>query len=230
MKKNIACLIALMLCITIILPVSAAETDFVPSVTYKDGPEVEDAVMNGETVKDCVVVTTVKQADEKTTDIYQEERDILLEIYEKVSTGAMTIPVQQGYVVRELVDVSFAAEECVEPDHHHEEELEKEEVTQTVSFVLGVDPGVDVQVMVFAEEGWIPVDTVNNGDGTVTCVFPALGPVAFAVPDGVHIKIPQTGDTSKIGLWLVIMLLALVGIVVTVLYYHNKTRHKRRKK
>ena len=229
MKKTITCLIALILCIGLILPVSATESAFVPSVTYKDGPVVEDAVMNGETVKDCVVVTTVKQAEEKTTDIYQEERDILVEVYEKVSTGAMVIPVQEGYVVRELVDVSFAAEECVEPEHKHEEELEKEEVTQTVSFALGVDPGVDVQVMVFFEEEWIPVDTVNNGDGTITCVFEVMGPVAFAVPDGVHIKLPQTGDTSRIGLWLVIMLLALVGIVITILYYRKKSRRKHRK-
>ena len=41
----------------------------------------------------CVIVTTVEQAKKKETDISQEDRDLLQEIYEKLVDGSMTLPV-----------------------------------------------------------------------------------------------------------------------------------------
>lgn len=230
MKKTIACLLALMLCLALSLPVSAAQTDFVPSVTYKDGPEIKDAELSGEGVGDCLVVTSIREAKEKTTDIHQEDRDLLLEVYKEITNGNMELPLEEDYVVLELVDVSFAANGCVEPDHPHEEDLAKEGTTLEVDFSLNVDPGVKVVVLVYLDGEWIPVETVNNGDGTVTCTFEDICPVAFAVPDDTRLDPPKTGDTSNIGLWVAVMLLALVGIVATALIYRSKTKHRHRRK
>jgi len=219
-----------MLCMVLSLPVSAAQTDFVPSVTYKDGPEVEGAELNGEGVGDCLVITSIREAKEKTTDIYQEDRDLLLEVYKEITNGNMDLPLEEDYVVLELVDVSFAANGCVEPKHLHKEELAKENTTLEVDFSLDVDPGVKVVVLVYLDGEWIPVETVNNGDGTVTCVFEDICPVAFAVPDDTRLEPPKTGDTSNIGLWAAVMLLALAGIVVTALIYRSKTKRAHRRK
>ena len=45
MKKKIVVALALALCIAIALPVAALASNFVPSITYKGGPEVDDAQM-----------------------------------------------------------------------------------------------------------------------------------------------------------------------------------------
>ena len=73
MKKLICLLVSLALCAGLALPVLAAETRFVPSY----GLEVEDAVLENEDVNECVTVTSVTEAKEKSTDITQEERDLL---------------------------------------------------------------------------------------------------------------------------------------------------------
>ena len=106
MKKIIALILALVLILAVAAPAFAAST-FVPSISYKDGPEIEDAEMNGENVGDCIVITSIQQAKDKSTDIYQEDRDLLLEVYEKLNSGEMKLPIEEDHVIRELLDVSF---------------------------------------------------------------------------------------------------------------------------
>lgn len=220
MRNRIKLLVALLLCVSMAFPVLA--TQFVPSITYKDGPGMVEVVQgeaenleNGEDVSYCVVVTSVTDAQDKTTDISQEKRDLLLEIYEELSDGTMNLPMNPGYVVRDLVYVSHREVGCIEQaDHHHEEALEKEGIVVRVRFDLGVAPDEDVQVLSYYDGEWAPVvSVVNNGDGTVTCVMERSGPVAFCVESAQDQTVQITKDSGRYWiLWIVLIVLALIAI------------------
>ena len=220
MKKMLCLIAVLALAISMFVPAFAAEDDFVPSISYKDGPQVEDAVMDGKDVAGCVVVTSIKGAKEKTTDIDQADRDLLLEVYEKLDNGSMKLPLEnEGYVVRELVDVSFAKSDCVDTAHGHKEWLAEENATIEVTFDLGIKAATNVEVLAYVNGEWVAVSVKNNGDGTVTCVFEDFCPVAFCVDADAEKDIPQTGDAAGQNLtrWFVLLavsLLALVALVV----------------
>lgn len=141
-------------------------------------------------IADCIVVTSVVEAEEKTTDISQEARDLLLDIYDRMVNGDETLPIEESFSIRELVDVSFKYEACeLLEDHGNKAEIVKlPGVTLNVSFDLGVDAEETVVVMTYVEvDGemkWVEIESVtNNGDGTVSCVFEDICPVAFAVLD-----------------------------------------------
>jgi hypothetical protein len=193
--------------------------DFVPSITYKDGPAIDMAEMDGEGVEDCVVVTTIKQAKDKSTDISQEDRDLLLDVYEQLEEGTMTLPVEEdGYVIRELVDVSFEYEDCrqIEEHGHKDQHLKEEGVTLTVTFDLGVGTFEDVIILVYVDGEWVPVESVkNNGNGTVTAIFEDICPVAFVVKEKGNAQAPTTGDAMGNQLMLVMgmMVLSAAGVV-----------------
>lgn len=182
MKKLITLAVVLVLCMAVVLPAAAA--GFVPSITYKGSPDVEEGVMDEKDVSNCVVVTSIQQAREKSTDITQEERDLLLEVYEKLNDGSMTLPIDGEYVIRELVDVSFEHDDCRQKEDHDNKpaKLKEEKVTLTLDFELGVEKDAKLAVMTYIEGQWTDIEGVeNNGDGTVTCVFEDICPVAFAV-------------------------------------------------
>ena len=122
MKKMLSLLVVFVLSVTMLAGIVSAE-EFVPSITYKDGPTVEDAVLKDEKIENCIVVTSILAAKEKTTDIKQETRDLLLDTYSKLSANTLDIPMPERYVIRELVDVSFKQTPCVAGGHKHEEEL-----------------------------------------------------------------------------------------------------------
>ena len=225
MKRVIVILLLLALCLSLLLPAFAAEDDFVPSISYKDGPEITDAEMESEDVEECLVITSLKGAAEKTTDIAQEDRDLLLEVYGKLMSGEMKLPTGEGFVIRELVDLNWSQTVCVEDEHTHEEELKKENVTVTVDFDLGLN--VDSELLVFAyhDGAWDRVEDVRiNGDGTITCVFEHFCPVAFSVrqePGG-----SQTGDEARESLMLygVLMALSMTAVAVLVICRKKHTR------
>lgn len=225
MKRVIVILLLLALCLSLLLPAFAAEDDFVPSISYKDGPEITDAEMESEDVEECLVITSLKGAAEKTTDIAQEDRDLLLEVYGKLMSGEMKLPTGEGFVIRELVDLNWSQTGCVEDEHTHEEELKKENVTVTVDFDLGLN--VDSELLVFAyhDGAWDRVEDVRiNGDGTITCVFEHFCPVAFSVrqePGG-----SQTGDEARESLMLygVLMALSMTAVAVLVICRKKHTR------
>ena len=103
MRKTISLLSALILCLGMALTVFG--TEFVPSITYKPTPEVEKATLvvpqqsDAEKpeeqekidIQGCIVITSITQAEEKTTDITQEDRDLLLDVYAKLSDGSMDL-------------------------------------------------------------------------------------------------------------------------------------------
>lgn len=218
MKKLIVFLMMIALCMAMVLPVCAAEQEFVPSITYKDGLDALEATMNGENVGDCVVVTSIKEAKEKTTDIQQAARDQLLEVYEKLKDGSMKLPLEGDYVVVELVDISFAKTDCEEAaEHNHKEWLKQEGNTVTVD--LGhMAKGLDLVVLVYQDGQWTKVEKVtNNGDGTYTCEFEHFGTVAFCVEADAMEEVPATGDNSNVFLWLAVMLAAAACLVVVLM-------------
>lgn len=225
MKKGIVVIALLAICMSLVCPAFAAEDTFVPSIGYKDGPEIIDAELETEDVEACLVVTSLKGAAEKTTDISQAARDQLLQVYEKLNSGEVKLPGADGYVIRELVDVSWKQIGCVEEKHTHEDDLEKEGVVVDIDLEMGIDANTDILVYAYRDGQWALIESAkNNGDGTVTCVFEHFCPVAFAVREQTGGS--QTGDTARgsLILWGVLMAVSLVAIIVLAIRRKKHTR------
>lgn len=226
MKRVITLLTVVVLCMLMVLPAYAAEPGFVPSVTYKDGPEVIDAKIDGADRSDCLVITSIKAAKEKSTDITQAGRDQLLDVYTKLRKETMKLPLDYGYVVLELLDITFKQTACIEKNHGHMEELEKDGTSIVVNFKLDVAKETKLDVLTYTDGKWEKIKSVvNNGDGTVTCEFEHFCPVAFVVPADQYEGPTETGDNAQITLWIFLMAAALAGIVaLSVLYFRNGNR------
>lgn len=221
MKKVICLAVCLLLSMVMLLPALAAE-NFVPSIEYKDGPEIKDSTLDGEDISKCLVVTSILMAREKTTDIYQQDRDVLLGVYEALCDGSMKLPLEKDYVIRELVDVSFRKTPCIQGEHSHKEKLEEENVTVTVKFDLGIRPEDKLFVLAYVNGKWEPIESVtNNGDGTLTCVFEDICPVVFCLEKSGGPS--QTGDMAgqNLLLWFILMIVSMAA-VVTMLAKHRK--------
>ena len=218
MKKIICLLMALVLCMGVALSAFAAETEFVPSISYKDGPDVEMAKLDDEDVTPCVIVTSIKGAENKSTDIKQEERDELLDVYNKLLNGEMELPLDGNYIIRDLVDVSFEYDDCRTIDTHgaKDEALKEEGVTLTVDFDLGVSASDNLKVLVYVDGQWQLVDAVTvNSDGSVTVIFEDICPVAFCVESKADADIPTTGDNQNgMIIWVVLLVVSAVAIVL----------------
>lgn len=216
MRRFLSFFAAVLLCFCFASPALAAKDSFVPSIGYKDGPDIVDGEMEDEDVVGCLLVTSIQEAEEKSTDIHQEDRDLLLEVYAQLVDGSMKLPLESDdYVIRELVDVSFSVP-C-DDQHIHEERLKEEGITVEVTFDLGIEPDVRIIVMAYVDEEWIPVPVINKGDGTVECEFEEICPVVFCVEDS---RPPaQTGDVAgrQLILWIVLMAVSAVAVVVLVL-------------
>ena len=230
MKRVVSLITVFLLCVALAVPAFAAE-EFVPSITYKEGPQTSRGSLvdeNGaQDVEECIVVTTIEQAIEKLTDVTQEERDQLLEIYEDLENGDMTLPGDDDYVVWELFLLGFEDEDCRQDEEHGQkgDRLKKKGVTLDVDFDVDVEPGETVIVMVYVDGEWIPVETKNNGDGTITCVFEDIGPVVFCREKG-KTEPPKTGDDlgKTLILWIVLMVASAAAIVVLSVNRRKVTR------
>lgn len=224
MRRIVSLITIVLMCAALACNVFA--DTFVPSVSYKDAPGIEEAVMDGEDVSGCLVVTSINDARDASTDITQEDRDLLLDVYDELSDGSMKLPLEdEDYVVRDLVDVSFRQSGCVEAGHGHKAALAEDGTTVTVSFDLGIKASAEVIVMVYVDGQWVAVESVtNNGDGTVTCVFEDICPVAFCVEDDA--EPPYTGDHGDrmLLLWVAVMIASLSVIVVLLL---QRRKHRR---
>lgn len=250
MKRVLCVLTVIILCLAIASPVFAAKTEFVPSISYKDHPPVvpvppkpgderpEDKVVVGEIVdkekdevvddiyEEFLVVTPVADA-ETSTDIPQDSKDQLIEIYEKLTDGTMEIPYDKidpnidpnNMVVRDLFDVSTTNED-------HEKVVAQDNMSIRVTFDLGVAGGVDVYCMTYINGEWVPaISVMNNGDGTVTVTMESFGVVAFSVEtSGTVTPPPQTGDQvgSTLPIWIAVMAVAAVGLVVVLVLGNRK--------
>jgi hypothetical protein len=227
MKRMMCWLMALLLCLMIPVQAMAAKDEFVPSISYKDGPAIEDAEMNEEDVGPCLVITSIREAEEKSTDIGQAERDLLLKVYEELLKDKMELPTEdEDLVVLQMVDVSWRESTCVDDDHGHEEWLEEENTTIEIRFDLDVKPGTDVEVYVFVDDEWVPVKTVNNEDGSVTCTFEEICPVIFCIDPDDEVPAPDTGDLAMgdLLIWGVVMLGSGILLVLLLLKRRRENR------
>lgn len=238
MKKVVICIAVLAMVLSLCVPAMAA--DFMPSVNNKPAPEIvpvpeggsggkptigvirdENDKIIGYVYEDCLVVTPVSEVDQS-KDIPEDAKQLLKDIYDKLTNGGMTLPYEEvnpnlnpgNMVIRDLFDASWLCGD-------HPELLSKPGNTLELTFKLGVAPGVEVVTMTYINGKWVPVvSTVNNGDGTVTCVFDEICPIAFSVRTDVT-ESEKTGDISSL-LWVIIALVALAAlVVVTVIYRRN---------
>jgi hypothetical protein len=239
MKKFISLLTVLMLCAALMVPAYAAN-EFKPSVEFKPAPEivpipdgegnmalamlvdefgvVVDYIYEGDM---CLVVTPVARAEDSNV-IPEDAKNTLLDCYEKLNNGSMTLPYEKfdaglvgsNMVIRDLFDISFLCDE-------HPSMLIPEGVRLVVRFRMGVDADKNVYTMTFNDGEWNPiVSTVNNNDGTITCTFEHLCPVAFTV-EGEQSEPPQSGDPAgeQLGLWLAVCGVAVLAVAVLTFFY-----------
>lgn len=223
MRRMASVLAVLLLLVALAVPAFAAEDDFVPSIGYKDGPEIDKSEMNKENVTPCLVVTSILQAKNKKTDIPQSSRDLLLEVYDKLLKNEMELPMEEDYVVRELIDISFRQSDCVEKDHKHKEWLSQDNTSIEITLETGIPTDVEVQIFVYVNEQWVPVPSVTNSDSSITCTFEDICPVAICVPRDTNDTPADTGDTLGQMLWLWILLLILsLGAVIGLILSRRK--------
>lgn len=230
MKRIIFLIVAMTLCISMLASAVFAE-EFVPSIGDKDHPEIVpvggDVIgqivgSDGSVVSDvesgCLVITPVSEAN-TSADIPADARDTLLDVYEQLSNGSMSLPYDSSVnaddmVIRDLFDLSFL---CTEHP-----ELLNNGGTLKITFDLGVSAADTVIAMVYVGGQWIEVELTNNGDGTVTCYFSQICPVVFSVKQTE--APPQTGDAngSDLLMWGGLMAVSAVALVVCVIFYRKK--------
>jgi hypothetical protein len=227
MRKIVCLMLSLLLSTGLMVSAMAAEGDFVPSISAKNGPEIISAILENENVDECVIVTSLEEADDKSTDISQEDWDLLLEVYEMLKDGTSTLPLEEEYVIRDLFDLSFEYDDCrqIEEHGHKDEKLKEKGKTLTVTF--DVDTDEEIFVFVYVDGKWVQVENVvNNGDGTITCVFEDICPVAFAVEEKEPFQNPTTGDMAGKRLIPLVAMMCLSLICLVMLVVPKRRRGK----
>ena len=245
MRKLISAALALVICFSVCGVAFAAEDDFVPSISYKDGPElvtgedeagrttigvIRDAdgnIMDYVYYEDCLVITTIAQALRDVETGIPADAELLLEkVYKDILEGRAQMPFENPdeMVIIQLLDATFLCEGS-EIDVDHPEYLEPQGIRLELTFDLGVGADVPVQVMSFKNGQWGDIHaTTNNGDGTVTCVFEHLCPIAFAIPTDALTDTPATGDNSAIGLWIGLLAASTVAMAALVIFRRKIVR------
>ena len=201
MKKVISLITALMLCLTMACSVCAARDPFVPSVNYRDDAllvpvkdndgnaalgvirdadgNVLDYVGNG-----CLFAASIAEALDFRFNMPEDMREELVDVYNALLDGTMKLPYDKldtdldddEIVIRELLAAILCAE--------HAAMLKEEGVVIDLVFDLGIDEDASVFAMTYIDEEWDTiVEVVNNGDGTVTCTFEDLCPIALCVAE-----------------------------------------------
>lgn len=235
MKRLICMLLVLVLSVGMALPVSAL-SDFVPSISYKDHPDVpkppvlideEDNILH-ELEYPCLEITSVGEAAQTPDDEKTDADKLLLDVYKQLTDGTMSLPFAEdkaeNMVIRDLIDASLICGNT-HTNPSHVEELAKPGVFIEITFDLGVEPGTEVVVMAYIDGQWAPIHSVkNNGDGTVTCVFDQICPIAFCVEE--KDDAPKTGDVAipQLILWTVLLLGSFAAVVVLLLSKRRKSK------
>lgn len=237
MKRMISVLAILVLCVNLFVP--ALADDFVPSIGEKPGPTIvpvededgneaiaeilnEEGEVIGYLYEGCLVITPVSQAKTSTL-IPDDAEELLLEVYEKLSNGTMQIPYDKfnagldpdKMVIRDLYDISWLCGEGSGYVNHpdHPKLVAPKSVVIRLTFDMGIGKNATVYTSSYKNSEWNPiVSSTNNGDGTLTCVFEDFCPVAFSVETSYQQPPAQTGDNSKIGLWITVMALSVVAL------------------
>lgn len=238
MKKVIAILTAIVLVLTMGTTAFAAE--FTPSVVEKDAPTLVEKTEgtttyvgtivdknNAEVEKiedDKLIITPISEVD-TSTEIPAESKANLKKAYEELSKadvrlsdliGELDADVKEAIgkdatvdhlVIRDLFDASLLDAQgnlrTIDTDHR-----------LVVTFDIGIAKDAPVFAMKYNEEGkWESIYAIhNNDDGTVTCEFDHLCPIAFMVADA---DSAETGDNSvSLYVWIAVAAAAAAAIVV----------------
>lgn len=208
MKKFICMIVAMLICMSLAVPAFAATGAFTPSVTVKTGAEIVPVKVDGEkadaaittadgetvaVVDDCLLLTSVADAKKKNSELEKldkEAHENLLKVYKDLESGKMEIPYADfklkadKMAIRDLFDATFICAGQAENDH--DAILAEDKASMEVTLDLGVAKKDKVHVFVYTENAdgemeWVEIDVVNNGNGTVTLTFEALGVVAICI-------------------------------------------------
>lgn len=235
MKRVISIAIAVMMIMSLATVVFAAEGTFTPSVTDKGAPEfVADAQGNvGEIVDadgnvvakismDCLLATSVAEAA-NSTEISDAAKNALVAVYNGLMNDSMKLPTEKldadlesnEVVVRDLFDLSFNCE--------HADQLNAAGNSLRVTFeVKGLESDT-IYVMTYKNGEWNPIqNVVNNGDGTITCTFDHLCPVAFVLDN----SNPPTSDIfdGEMIFWGVALVVSMVALAAVVIIRRKEVR------
>lgn len=237
MRRFVCLLVVLVLCLSIAAPVYASEEGFVPSITYKPNPEIVPVVdESGEeyigVVRDkdgkvvdrvghgCLKITPIAHVWDEEIEVPEVIEDLLLHVYDSLNSGDMKIPYEKheaelkasNMVIRDLFDARWVCEE-------HREMIEGEGIIFEITFDLGVVEDAQIYAMTYDEETeeWDPiVETINNGDGTVTCKFEHLCAVEFSMPVAAATVPSETVPPANVMPWILLLILALIAAIVVI--------------
>ncbi|MBQ8623945.1 MAG: hypothetical protein IJ424_06215 [Oscillospiraceae bacterium] len=202
MKKVISLLTALMLCLTMACSVYAVEDPFVPSINYRndallvsikdDAGNVASGLLrdaDGNIIAyvydSCLSITSIAEALDFRYAMPEDIREELVDVYNELNDETVKLPYDEldtdlrpaDIAIRELIDATLACDD-------HAAELKKEGVVIELIFDLGIDKDASVFAFTYIEGEWgTIVNVVNNGDGTVTCTFEDLCPIALCVAE-----------------------------------------------
>ena len=164
-----------------------------------------------------------------------EEKETLLKEYNDFATGKKKLSDVEGlddyakkvlgegkdaddFVIRDFFDASMICDD--------KKELEKDGTTIDLTFKTGIPKDTPVAAMVFVDGEWKLIEkVVNNGDGTITCTFEELCPIAFLVPSesvDAGVGTPTTGDDANIVIWSAVAVVSLGLIIALVILYRSK--------
>ena len=221
MKKVVSIALMLALCLALAIPAFAAGEGFVPSIGYKETPEVEkifEVLGDGTVVEtwpvDALIIVPISDVLDKTDkELTEDEKKMFEDLYNDLLSGDKTIPYPDGdsnKVIRDFFFTKLIGEDRIK-------ELEKDDVYISITFNTGIGPDEEVTVMRYNDGEWLPAaDVVNNGDGTITVVLDILGVIAFSVPAGTDT--PVTGDNSSSNnlVWVIVMVSSAAALVAVV--------------
>ena len=223
MKKVVSIALMMALCLALAIPAFAAGEGFVPSIGYKDHPEVikvfevlDDGTVIDTWPTDALIIVPISDVLNKTDkELTADEKKMFEDLYNDLLSGDETIPYPDGdsnKVIRDFFFAKLIGEERIK-------ELEKDDIYISITFDVGIGPDEEITVMRYNDGEWLPATSVvNNGDGTITVILDILGVIAFSVPTGTDT--PVTGDNSSSNnlVWVIVMVssaAALVAVVVS---------------
>jgi hypothetical protein len=241
MERLVSLLVVLILCCNLILPTLAEE--FVPSITYKDVPDIlDDPYILEEDEREkldkgCLEITPVSEALAIPEAERTPSQQKLVEVYGQLVDGSMKLPVgnkpsggddtqldeTKYYIVRDLFDASMICGRY-HTDPSHVEQLERPGVYLELTFDVGVEADEEIVVMVFIDGVWTQIEEIiNHGDGTLTCLFEDSCQIAFCVEDENQVPAPPTDDVNRQELifWL-IMLVSTSALLVVMVSFRRK--------
>ena len=103
--------------------------------------------------------------------------------------------------------------------------LEPKGVVLELTFDLGVVADAQIFTQTYDEEKdeWEPiVSTVNNGDGTITCVFEHLCAIEFSMPLTPVTAPVEAEKTVNLLPWIILLIVAALMLFFFIVYKKKK--------